>query len=74
MYPNPAYRILNIDAGIISSGTIQLFDIAGRKVSETPAQSGINLIDVAQFEQGLYIVKILTPGFEYSQKVFISEN
>lgn len=72
MYPIPAYRILNIDAGVITSGTIQLFDITGRMVSETLAQSGINRIDVAQFEQGLYIVKILTPGFEYSQKVFIT--
>ncbi|MFK7832567.1 MAG: T9SS type A sorting domain-containing protein [Winogradskyella sp.] len=62
LYPNPTTTTLNIDfTNTISSGTVQVHDILGKRVfsQSISANNGLQ-IDVANWNTGLYLVKIVT--------------
>lgn len=73
IYPIPANNVLNVDVGNISRGDIQLFDIAGKLQKEIQFNSGVNKINVNDYESGVYILKVRTSAGEYSQRVFITK-
>jgi hypothetical protein len=67
IYPNPAKDIINIQAEK-SINTIEVFDMSGRKIIDTPKQQ----INIKKLQSGCYLVKInLKNGQNISKKVII---
>lgn len=59
IYPNPATAILNIQSPI-SIDKIELFDVSGKSVKTVQANGKEMQINIADFSNGLYFVKIYT--------------
>ena len=72
VYPNPASGIVNIDMGDMVAKEIELYDIAGSKVSAiSPSKSGVIGIDIHTLQAGLYIARIVTSEGVISKKVSV---
>lgn len=74
VYPNPTFGKLNIklDEALLSAGTLQIVDVAGRKVKQQAVQSGtVNIgLDVNNLTAGRYFIKIIT-GNEVINQSFV---
>jgi len=67
VYPNPTYDIINISNPI---GTqIDLFDITGRKVSNTPVTGDNQIIDIRTFPRGVYLLKMQEKTLHVTYKI-----
>lgn len=63
IYPLQTTDYLNIDFDKPESGTLCVFDITGREVKKTAFESSVSFTqDVADLQQGLYIVNISAAG------------
>nr|WP_321406631.1 T9SS type A sorting domain-containing protein [uncultured Carboxylicivirga sp.] len=51
------------------SGKVIVYNLAGAKVIEKPINSGVNSIDGAKLESGIYIIKVVTSHGQNVQKV-----
>ncbi|MCU4162480.1 T9SS type A sorting domain-containing protein [Carboxylicivirga caseinilyticus] len=51
------------------SGKVMVYNLAGAKVIEKPINSGVNSIDGAKLESGIYIIKVVTSQGQNVQKV-----
>ena len=56
MYPNPTDGILKIDAQ--QNVSVLLFDLLGKQLLNTSLTTGLNTIDIASFDTGVYFVRI----------------
>lgn len=71
VYPNPSNNILNIVSGNQNGLSYQIFDILGKQVlTETLATVGQSAIDVSNWNNGLYIIRI-SIGDQTETKRFI---
>ena len=74
VYPNPTFGKLNIklDEALLSAGTLQIVDVAGRNVKQQAVQSGtVNIgLDVNNLTAGRYFIKIIT-GNEVINQSFV---
>ena len=57
IYPNPTTGQLRIENGQLTNGTVEIFDIVGRKIVNCQL-STINSIDVSHLADGMYYLKI----------------
>ncbi len=74
VYPNPSNGIINFNIQKPQNdncGYIQLFDVTGRKVIQQPSHNGINIMEVAGLEKGIYIYKILGTAPSSQGKIII---
>ena len=67
IFPNPTTGILNIENA--GNATIFVYNLIGEVVASIQANSAIETIDLNQFAQGTYIVKVVTGNDVVSQKV-----
>ena len=68
IYPNPASSILHIE-GVEQGASIEIFDLTGRKVLESPFTPSLS---VETLPSGLYFLQILTnDGNAVSRKIMI---
>ena len=58
IYPNPAASVLNLQA-TQQIKSIQLFNLLGQNVLDTPVKSKTSILEVAQFNNGVYLAKVL---------------
>lgn len=60
LYPNPTNSILNIEIqNAISNGTLEVYDLLGKQIyNQTIIANNISQIDVANWNSGLYLIKI----------------
>ena len=58
IYPNPAASVLNLQA-TQQIKSIQLFNLLGQNVLDTPVNSKTSILEVAQFNNGVYLAKVL---------------
>lgn len=72
VYPIPAADVLTVDVGNIRTGEIQLFDVTGKLQKELSFISGVNRINVGDYDSGIYVLKVKTSAGEYSQRIFIT--
>ncbi len=72
VYPVPAVDMLTVDVGNIRTGEIQVFDVTGKLQKELKFTSGINRVNVSDYDSGIYILKVKTSAGEYSQRIFIT--
>lgn len=62
IYPNPVNDKLYINTFDQSNLTLQILDISGRILLSKQLQKGINVSDISQYVEGIYIAKILNNG------------
>ncbi|MBN1187273.1 MAG: T9SS type A sorting domain-containing protein [Bacteroidales bacterium] len=64
IYPNPNGGIFNIILPLKDRATAQitLYDYAGRQVYQTTTSEQRNMVDISQWADGTYIVKIALEG------------
>jgi len=67
VYPNPTKNAFAI-SGLTDDSTISLYSILGNKLSETKA-SNQALIDISNYNSGIYILKITTNGLTIERKI-----
>jgi hypothetical protein len=60
-YPNPATTILNLDDAALNPVRIEVFDLIGHCMHDSPWRK---TIDVASWPEGLYLLRITFPGGE----------
>ncbi|MGI6343338.1 MAG: aryl-sulfate sulfotransferase [Bacteroidales bacterium] len=62
VFPNPASSLLNVQWDYTNVDKIQITDINGNLLVETPAYTNSMVIDVSCFSEGIYIVSLLYKG------------
>lgn len=62
MYPNPTSDLLNVDlqTSEYNSALLRVVNVNGKVMSEHKINKGINKIDAAKLESGIYIIQILS--------------
>jgi hypothetical protein len=71
VYPNPANDKLLI-TGSFENAQVQLFTMSGRLVYQSVKEAKQTLIDVSRFENGVYILKVISQKGVVPKKVSIS--
>ncbi len=69
IYPNPTEGIFNIsrsDAGLYQ---IAVMDVSGTKVLQVDNNYDRAIIDLSEFDNGIYIIQINTSGGIYNQLI-----
>ncbi len=74
MYPNPAKDLLNLSVSDadLALESFEIIDNTGRLVRAGALKSGLNQINVAELDRGVYFIKLQTSAGETSQR-FIKE-
>ena len=77
IYPNPASSIVNIDLGSVEYGkdiTVDIYDMLGRNVATSKHNSSEGNIElnVNDFSEGLYFVRMNIDGHSVTEKVLIA--
>lgn len=72
-YPNPARTVLNIDVSQVSGRKViaELYDLAGRKLTQQLLKQGQNLLPVQGYSSGLYQLIIRVGSEKISLKVIV---
>ena len=70
LYPNPVTNLLSIN--IPEKGRMTVYDSVGKQIVAADVQEGINILDVARYETGIYFIK-LAANNEISCARFIKE-
>jgi predicted outer membrane repeat protein len=72
IYPNPAQNDLTIALSENTKGaTVQLYDITGRLVVSENTNQTLYTMDCSKYENGIYVLRILTEAGETTQKIVI---
>ncbi len=69
VYPNPAGDKLYIDYSLRKDFKVQLFSILGECVLQTGLSNGVNEIDIASLNKGVYIIQVTSGNKSYRQKL-----
>ena len=63
IYPNPVTNNLTIEVPAGQADLVQLYDLSGRMVySNANVQGNQHLVDVAQYADGMYLVRVIGNG------------
>jgi len=68
IYPNPAYNNIYINHDL-TNYIVELYDISGKLMNSYKNQS---LIDISNYDKGIYVIKILSKDKLYSHKIIIN--
>lgn len=70
-YPNPAQDFMNVITNNIIE-TIQIYNVAGQKVSDITVNAANTKVDLRQLEKGTYIVNINVAGQVITRKINVN--
>ncbi|MGI6343339.1 MAG: aryl-sulfate sulfotransferase [Bacteroidales bacterium] len=71
VFPNPANSLLNVQWNYINVDKIQITDMKGNLLIETPVYSNSSVLDVSCFSEGMYILSLFYKGYLVSSKQVI---
>lgn len=71
IYPNPALDLLNVKQDGASEMTIELTDLLGKVVFHGDFIGNKNAIQVSQFPEGVYMIKVITDKGTHLDRVII---
>ena len=71
IFPNPATDVLNISNA--ANTTIVIYNVVGEVVTSIENAEVLNTISLADFENGTYIVKIMSEGSVYNRKFVVNK-
>ena len=71
VYPNPANEVLYVDLKDLENvSSIAILDINGKQIQElNKIQDGVNSFQIAGLKAGMYQVRIIQNGYQYTQRV-----
>ena len=70
IYPNPSTGIVNVEN--VAGSTILVYNVLGEVVSSIANADQFNAIDLSNFDNGTYIVKILSNNNVYTKKLILN--
>lgn len=70
-YPNPARAFLNIETP--ETGTLEIYSIAGIKVSSEIISSGLTQKNLSQLQSGTYILRFTSPSGVSNHPIVVGE-
>ena len=77
IFPNPATNQLTIDNGKWKIESVAIYDVTGREVysenHQTPNSKSQTLLDVSNFPEGVYVVRIQTTEFNETKKLIVAK-
>jgi hypothetical protein len=73
IYPNPASLTLNIEHSLNDDLRLELFSIEGKKVLEQVLTQKLAKLNMSQFSQGAYFIRITQNEKVFSQKIVIGK-
>lgn len=69
-FPNPATTFTNVVIGFdFDKGTAELYDLSGRQLQSFPINSRTVPVNLSQYPEGIYIVKVTTNKGDGSMKI-----
>ncbi|NLB48651.1 MAG: T9SS type A sorting domain-containing protein, partial [Erysipelotrichia bacterium] len=72
-YPNPASEYLNIELNQHLSDEIQIYDVCGKLLISKAINSNHTQINIADLEQGMYILNVLKSDRKVLSLRFVKE-
>lgn len=69
VYPNPTKSTFQIKHQIETNATWQLFSLSGRLMKSGPIDQLEYLVDITDFEKGIYILKVSTINGQFISKI-----
>jgi hypothetical protein len=73
IYPNPASSTLNIEHSLNEDLTLELFSIRGKKIFEKILTEKRSKLNISQFSQGVYFIRLTQNKKVFSQKIVIAK-
>lgn len=70
IYPNPAKDIVRIE-GTEANGSIQILDITGKVIANVASTSKASVIDLSNFDKGVYVVKYVNNTSIMTEKLIV---
>ncbi len=69
LFPNPTRGIVQIDSGDLDIVAMKIYDLGGKLLMDT----NLALVDLSDFENGIYIVTIITEDAAISKKILLQK-
>ncbi|NLA25294.1 MAG: T9SS type A sorting domain-containing protein, partial [Bacteroidales bacterium] len=73
IYPNPASEYLNIELNQYLTDEVQIYDISGKLLISKAINSNHTQINIADLEQGMYILNVLKSDRKIASLRFVKE-
>ena len=73
IYPNQASSTLNIEHSLNEDLTLELFSIRGKKIFEKILTEKRSKLNISQFSQGVYFIRLTQNKKVFSQKIVIAK-
>jgi len=70
IYPNPSNGIFTIEVDLNYS--VNVYDLAGRNISNTSLNEGSNQVDLSDLKNGIYIIKFTKNDISFYKKIIIN--
>jgi hypothetical protein len=70
VYPNPANDKVNVEL-TETNGTIELINSNGTVVKSIQASSFVNVINISDLTQGIYMVRVVAPSAQYCKTMVV---
>ena len=70
VYPNPGTGIFTVES-TKSFELIEVYDALGKKVKTIPSSDSKSVIDLTDFNKGIYIIQVLSEGKLTSKKIIL---
>lgn len=72
LFPNPANEYIQVQSELNEQVVVQLMDLTGKLIkSVTLGANRIHQVDISDLSSGLYLVKMISDGKEYTQKLMV---
>ena len=71
VYPNPASKTLFVDSKFNSRAKLEIYAMNGQLVKSCNVESGITEMNIENFSNGMYIVKLQTPFGHKEKKITV---
>jgi FtsP/CotA-like multicopper oxidase with cupredoxin domain len=71
IYPNPATNTISVEIPENTNGTLQLFDLMGRKIQEWQTNETYLKLDVSKVNNGMYLLQWENAGVTSSRRISI---
>ncbi len=71
VYPNPASKTLFVDSKLNTSAKLEIYSLNGQLVKSRNVESGVTEINIDNFSNGMYVVKLQTAFGQIVKKITI---
>lgn len=73
VYPNPSTGVFNLDLGVNSKSTVEVYNVIGAKVIAKEVNVQVSTLDMSGFEAGVYFLKVTTGNNKVTKKITLTK-